>query len=420
MRKGNRSVVLWTLYFAGELSRHDLARTTGLSAATVSNVIADLIADGIVVETGSVDSDGGRPRIMLKVDPSYGYVVGVGVGETRVRVELYDLAMAERARKEFALDPSHHEPAVVARYILDGLEAVLAEAGATESEVIGMGLGVPGVAEQGADLLIHARAFGWDGVPLGALLREGTSIPVFADNGVKTTGQAELWFGAGQGAQHLVMTFIGTGAGASIINGGVTYRGTASGAGEWGHTKIVLDGRPCRCGSRGCLEAYVGAEAILAGAGRELGGDDEESVFAALLADPLARPALEEAVRCLGAGLADLINLFNPERVILGGWAGSLLGREFLPEIRAAAGRYALPLPFSQASIELGRLGAEAVALGAATLVVEDFLLRSHAVRPAGREPAGTAATGATPAAAGAAGGAGGAAALTSAPAGRR
>ncbi|MFI6450969.1 ROK family protein [Streptosporangium amethystogenes] len=385
VRKGNRSVVLWTLYFANELSRHDLAQATGLSAATVSNVIGDLIADGIVVETGSVDSDGGRPRIMLRVDPSYGYVVGVGVGETRVRVELYDLAMQERARKEFALDPSHHEPAVVARHILDGLEAVLSEAGADESEVLGMGLGVPGVAEQGPDLLIHARAFGWDGVPLGALLREGTSIPVFADNGVKTTGQAELWFGAGKGAQHLVMTFIGTGAGASVINGGVTYRGTANGAGEWGHTKIVLDGRPCRCGSRGCLEAYVGAEAILAGAGRKLGDDDEESVFAALLADPLARPAFEEAVRCLGAGLADLINLFNPERVILGGWAGSLLGREFLAEIRAAAAGYALPLPFSQASIELGRLGPEAVALGAATLVVEDFLLRSHAVRPAGR-----------------------------------
>ncbi|GAA4199172.1 ROK family transcriptional regulator [Streptosporangium oxazolinicum] len=385
VRKGNRSVVLWTLYFANELSRHDLAQLTGLSAATVSNVIGDLIADGIVVETGSVDSDGGRPRIMLRVDPSYGYVVGVGVGETRVRVELYDLAMQERARKEFALDPSHHEPAVVARHILDGLEAVLSDAGATESEVLGMGLGVPGVAEQGPDLLIHARAFGWDGVPLGALIREGTSLPIFADNGVKTTGQAELWFGAGKGAQHLVMTFIGTGAGASIINGGVTYRGTASGAGEWGHTKIVLDGRPCRCGSRGCLEAYVGAEAILAGAGRDLGGDDEESVFAELLTDPLARPALDEAIRCLGAGLANLINLFNPERVIVGGWAGSLLARRFLPEIRTAAARYALPLPFSQASIELGRLGAEAVALGAATLVVEDFLLRSHAVRPAGR-----------------------------------
>ncbi|MEU8381043.1 ROK family transcriptional regulator [Streptosporangium sp. NPDC048865] len=385
VRKGNRSVVLWTLYFAGELSRHDLAQLTGLSAATVSNVIGDLITDGIVVETGSVDSDGGRPRIMLRVDPSYGYVVGVGVGETRVRVELYDLALQERARKEFALDPSHHEPSVVARHVLDGLRAVLSDAGATESEVLGMGIGVPGVAEQGSDLLIHARAFGWDGVPLGALIREGTSLPVFADNGVKTTGQAELWFGAGKGAQHLVMTFIGTGAGASIINGGVTYRGTASGAGEWGHTKIVLDGRPCRCGGQGCLEAYVGAEAILAGAGRDLGGDDEERVFAELLADPLARPALDEAVRCLGAGLANLINLFNPERVILGGWAGSLLGRRFLPEIRAAAARYALPLPFSQASIELGRLGAEAVALGAATLVVEDFLLRSHAVRPAGR-----------------------------------
>ncbi|MCT9930820.1 ROK family transcriptional regulator [Planotetraspora sp. A-T 1434] len=386
VRRGNRSVLLWTLYFAKELSRLELAQVTGLSPATVSNVIGDLIADGIVVEAGAVDSDGGRPRIMLRVDPSYGNVLGVDVGETRVRVELFDLAMTRKASREYALDPGHHEPGVVVRHIVEGLKTVLADAGIDESDVLGMGIGVPGVVEQGPDLLIHANAFGWDGVPLRALVRESTSIPVFVDNGAKTMGQAELWFGAGQGARHMVMTLIGSGIGASIITDGVTYRGVASSAGEWGHTTIALDGRPCRCGHKGCLEAYVGAEAILAQAGADLATVDEESALAALVADPGARPVLEEAVRHLGAGLGNLINLFNPERIILGGWAGHLLGREFLTEIREAAERNSLPRPFSQASIQVGALGPEAVALGAATLVVEDFLVSGQdgrAARPA-------------------------------------
>ncbi|WP_239103808.1 ROK family transcriptional regulator [Microbispora corallina] len=384
VRRGNRSLLLRTLYFGHELSRHDLSRLTGLSPATVSNVVGDLIADGIVVEAGAVDSDGGRPRTLLRVQESYGYVVGVDVGETRVRLELFDLSMTEKAKAEYALEPRRHEPSVVVDHILTGLRSVLADAGVDESQVLGIGIGVPGIVEQRPELLIHARAFGWNGVPLGDRLRAGTAIPIFADNGAQTMGQAELWFGAGVGARHVVMTLIGTGVGASIITDGATYRGVSSSAGEWGHTTIAVNGRACRCGGVGCLEAYVGAEAILAshGAGH-LPGGDEESALAAMLTDPAARPVLDEAVAFLGAGLGNLINLFNPERIIVGGWAGLLLGRALLPEIRAAAARHALAQPMAQVSIELGRLGPEAVALGAATLVVEDFLLRSGTPRHA-------------------------------------
>ncbi len=188
-------------------------------------------------------------------------------------------------------------------------------------------------------------------------------------------GQAELWFGGGRGARQVVVCLMGSGLGASIVTGSPGRGGTAA-AVEWGHTTVEVGGRSCRCGSRGCLEAYVGAGAILDRYGRSLPGKDEESALAALVAAGDARSAeiLEETALYLGAGIADLVNLFGPERIILGGWAGLLLGERLLPAIREAARAHSLTHQFAQTSIELGRLGPDAVALGAATLPMERFL----------------------------------------------
>ena len=187
-----------------------------------------------------------------------------------------------------------------------------------------------------------------------------------------------MWFGAGRGARHAVVALIGSGVGASIITNGSILRGSTSSAGEWGHTVVRVGGRSCRCGSTGCLEAYVGAEAILDRYGHTRPGEDQESALAAVVeaastsAD--AAEVLEETALYLGAGIGDLINLFDPERIILGGWAGLLLGERMLPAIRDAARLHALRHPFAETSIELCRLGPDAVALGAATLPVERFL----------------------------------------------
>jgi predicted NBD/HSP70 family sugar kinase len=346
LRRHNRSALLSALYLDGPCSRQDLIGSTGLSQGTVSTVVGELIDDGLVVEAGLVDSDGGRPRVLLRVNPEYAHVIGIDVGETRVRTELFDLAMRPLATVDAPLASPRPTPASVVEQVLAGLDEVLRQAGVPAAGVLGVGIGVFGTVEQGAQATVYAQTIGWDAVPLERLLRPGTSLPIYIENGAKTLGQAEMWFGAGRGVRHAVIALIGSGVGAAVVTNGSTYRGATSSAGEWGHTTLVYDGRPCRCGSRGCLEAYVGAEGVLdryrqARHGRAVPGADEESALAGLLATAARQPAaarvVDETVGYLGAGLASLVNLFNPELIVLAGWAGLALGAELLPRIRAAA-----------------------------------------------------------------------------------
>jgi len=235
--------------------------------------------------------------------------------------------------------------------------------------------------------MVYAQAYGWDAVPLGRLLAPACDFPLYIDNGAKMMGQAEMWFGAAQGTRQAVVCLMGSGLGASIVSGTPGLGGTSA-AIEWGHTTVEMGGRPCRCGSRGCLEAYVGAQAILEQYGRPLaGGDsgqDEEAALAALVVatDDRAAEVLAETALYLGTGISDLVNLFGPERIVLGGWAGLLLGERILPAVREAAKQHSLTHRFAHTSIVLGELGPDAVALGAATLPMERVLNGVLAARP--------------------------------------
>ena len=378
LRRDNRAAVLWSLYLDQPRSRHELSAATGLSAASVTNVIRELIDEGVVMETGLVESDGGRPRAMLGINPEYGYVIGIDIGETRTRVELFDLAMTERAKVEYPLDQAaQHDVAVVVGQIASGLAAVLAGSGVHEEAVLGVGIGVPGIIERGPEVLVHGQTYGWDAVPLQRLLRAHTDLPLRFDNGAKTMGQAELWFGAGRGTRNAVMVLIGSGTGASLISGGATFQGATSSAAEFGHVTVAVGGRKCRCGASGCLEAYVGADPILERYGQPMAADQElalAELINAADASPHAAAILDETAQYLGAGIGTLINLFNPERVIIGGWAGLLLGPRLLADIREEARNHSLHHLFAATSIDLGQLGPDAVARGAATLPLETFL----------------------------------------------
>jgi predicted NBD/HSP70 family sugar kinase len=390
LRRTNRSAVLRKLYFDGPLSRQELAPATGLSSGSISNVVAELTADGLLEEAGSVGSDGGRPRTLLRVARRSAYLIGADVGETRVRVELFDLALTELARSERPLAADGYDVDRVVAHIRDALADVLRDTDVPPDRLLGVGIGVPGIVDQSSPrgAVVHGQTVGWDAVPLSSLLRSAevlpAEVPLFVDNGAKTLGQAEMWFGAGRGARHAVIALIGSGVGACVITDGRLYGGAHSSAGEWGHTTMRVRGRRCRCGALGCLEAYVGAESVLE-RWAETGGSpqpsDEEAALAALLTaadagEDKAVALLEETAEYLGAGIADLVNLFNPERIIISGWAGLMLGRHALPTVREAASSYALSHPLERTTIELGRLGPDAVTVGAATLPLADFLAR--------------------------------------------
>ena len=382
MRRSNRSVILTSIYRDGPLSRQELTGRTSLSAASVSNLVAELIAEGVVEEAGSVESEGGRPRVLLRVAPTFRYVVGAEVGETRVRVELFDLAMNVLARADRPI--SSPTPEEVVKHVLEGLSAVVASSGVRPEQILGLGVAVSGVVEDNA--IVDAQTLGWDAVPLAAMLAEGTDIPVHVDNGANMLGQAEMWFGAGRGATDVVVALVGSGAGSALVAGGSSYRGARSSAGEWGHMTIVYGGRQCRCGALGCLETYVGAEGVL-DRYRQAGGvadGDEETAFVELLESDseLAATIVDDTIGYLAAGFANLVNLVNPERIVLGGWAGLLLGERYLPQLREEVGKHALRQPYQQVTIVLCELGRDAVALGAATLPVFRLLRDGGVVPP--------------------------------------
>jgi predicted NBD/HSP70 family sugar kinase len=405
LRRSNRSRALWQVFLSGPLTRQEIGAQAGLSPATVSNLVADLAGEGVIGEVGLEDSNGGRPRGLLQVNPDYGYVIGVDVGETAFLVELFDLGLRLRARHRSVSDTT--DPADAVAHIAAGIKSVIEQAGVASRSVLGIGVAAPGLvergnvepglAEQGA--VVHGQSAGWDAVPLERMLRDLVALPVLVDNGANTLGQAEKWFGAARGTGDAIIILLGLGVGTCVVSNGQVYRGATSSAGEWGHTAIVAGGRTCRCGAKGCLEAYVGA-AALAGRYAELGGEPaatlEETIARLLVSGaPAAGQVRQELVSYLGVGIANLVNLFNPERVVVGGWLGQALCQAagepapgqpapggLLGEITEAARAQALRLPFSGVAIVPAELGQDAVALGGATLPIAR-LLNAGAMAPA-------------------------------------
>jgi predicted NBD/HSP70 family sugar kinase len=385
LRRVNQSALLRLLFLEGPLDRVRLGQMTGLSSGTVTNFVASLIEDGLVIEVGREQSEGGRPRVLLGVNPDYGAVIGVDIGETGIRVEAFDLDLRVIDVADVALHPQDVDAAVTiaetARAI-EHLQALLQEQG---RRLLGVGIGVPGMVEHGSSgARVHAPMIGWHDVPLERELHERIGGSIFIENGAKALGQAEMWLGAGRGARHAIVTLWGTGVGAAIFTDGMLYRGATSSAGEWGHTCIVASGHKCRCGSSGCLEAYIGAESLLDDWRRNdplatpnLDADDE--TWAARLVEAAAKggPAaetLDVAANYFGIAAANLANLFNPEVIVISGWLGLALGPTTLDRIREVVNEQALGYTASSVRIELGRFRDDAVVLGASSLVVDEML----------------------------------------------
>ncbi|MFY1622355.1 ROK family protein [Micromonospora sp. WMMD723] len=386
IRSANRLTVVQQVVAAGTTSRQRLAVDTGLSLGTVATLVAELTDLGLLTEAGQEDSGGGRPRGLVAADPHGGLLVGVDVAETYVHVDLFDTTLTRLTGAEEALRPLERRPHQVVRHIVSGIGTVLAGTGA---RVLGVGVSVPGQVDREGGVSVFAPNWNWHDVPLRDLLADHLPLPLHLDNPLRAAVLAELWAGAARGRDDVAVINLGTGVGAGLAFGGTLYRGSSNSAGEWGHTTLVLDGRLCRCGSRGCVEAYVGAPGImqtlrdLAPTSPLLHPEDQTATLDALAAalaadDPTAAKVVAETARYLGVAVADLVNLLNPEIIVLSSWVADRLGDRLRDEVRAVVAQHALRRPLAATGIVRSPVAGNPVSLGAATLALEGFLTQGR------------------------------------------
>jgi glucokinase-like ROK family protein len=369
--------VIHALRDEGQISRAEIARRTGLSRSTVSSLVADLQADGLVVERpepgSAFGAQGGRPPILLSFDASAGAAVGIDFGHSHLRVAVSDLASTILSERKLPLDTDHDAQQgleLAAEMVSDAL----ADAGVPRTAVIGAGMGLPGPIEQ-VEGIVGSSAIlpGWIGMTAATEMRRRLDIPVMVDNDANLGALAEAAFGAGRDAGDLIYLKVSSGIGAGLILNGRLYRGSAGLAGELGHVLVDPDGIVCRCGNRGCLET-VAATGALVDLLRRSHGEDltvDAMLDAARAGDLGCRRVIHDAGRALGQVVATLLNVLNPELLVVGGdlaGAGNLL----LDGVRESVSRAALPEAARRAEVVAGVLGERAQVLGALALVVSE------------------------------------------------
>lgn len=305
------SGILGLLGTQGPTSRVDIARSLGLSPATVTQVIKDLLARGLVEELASVPSTGGRPARLLGLVARSGAALGAKVTADHVALVTVELDGSVRTSTVHPFDP--RDPASVGDILATGLD----------DSVLGVGVGVPGSVDTQASGVVDAPTLGWRDVKLGQALRDRLGVPVLVDNDVNTLAAAERLYGVGREHSSYLVVTIGRGVGCGIVIDGAIYRGAAGGAGEIGHIPLTDDGPRCGCGAVGCLEAHIGSAGLLRAA-RERGvigprGRLSTLPKAARDGDVKARAVYAEAGRLLGRALAGIVHTLDPEVVVLMG-----------------------------------------------------------------------------------------------------
>jgi predicted NBD/HSP70 family sugar kinase len=376
MRDRNRAQVIGVLRRAGTASRADIARLTGLSRTTVSSLVSELEQSGLVTAAGGEHPGAGgrgRPGVQLALQPAAGAALGIDFGHTHIRVALADLSSRVIAERHRALDVDHAADAALDA-AADLVEEALSESGLARTEVMGVGVGLPGPLDTitgtvGSSVILP----GWAGMRPAEELERRLGLPILVDNDANLGALAEHSVGAGRGVSNLVYLKLSSGIGAGLVLGGRLHRGTTGIAGELGHVLFTTDGLVCRCGNRGCLETVAAAPALLellrVSHGAELTVPDLLRLAAE--GDLGVRRVFGDAGRSIGRALADLVNALNPELVVVGGEL-SAVGAPLLDGICASVERYALPPASAALEVVPGVLGDRAEVLGAIALVIGD------------------------------------------------
>jgi N-acetylglucosamine repressor len=383
IREINQAIVLNTIRTHGAISRTDIAALSNLSLPTISGITAELIESGLIYEREAGVSTGGRRPVLLALNNKAGYVVGVKVTENAVIGALTDLEATVVARHTTPLTGQTPEDVVAA--VTSTVDALCAMSG--KVTLLGVGVGMAGVINRQRALVHYATYFGWRDVALADLLEQSLHVPIVLDNDVNALTAAEQWFGAGRGINDFLVVSIGRGVGLGMVLDGKLYRGTAGGAGEFGHTTVVPDGPLCACGKRGCLEAIISDPAVTQRVSLLVGTHMTitAAVSLALQGDAVVQSIFAAAGRTLGMAVANLVNILNPALIILGG-EGTAAGNLILEPFQDALRDHCFNGLYKDVQIAVEPWGDEAWARGAASLLLSELfqpaLRRGEEERP--------------------------------------
>ncbi len=379
----NTRLILKTIYNQELISRADIARTTNLTPTTVSDIVGELIAGGLVQEMGQGPSAGGKPPILLKfVDDSH-HLIGIDLASNEFRGAVIDLRGNIKHRLHLAIDDLEGEEALNRVYdLIDGLSKI------THTPILGIGIGTPGLMDASQGVVINSVNMGWQNLPLRERLEKRYNLPVYIANDCQVAALGEFTFGDNRGQPSLVLIKIARGIGAGIILNQQLYYGDGGyGAGEIGHVMVEENGVLCMCGHYGCLETVVSGRALVRQVKERLesqpgahlpGGNTGEITFATLKqalqsGDPTVRAVVERAGGMLGHAISNLVCALGIRHVVLCGHVIEL-GARLLEPVQRQIKRGALAALADETILSTSNLGADVVVLGAAALVLAQEL----------------------------------------------
>ena len=392
VRSHNLKAILLALLNMQHLSRVKLAELTGLSTTTITNLISDLIEQGIVTEEGtetlSQPPTVGRPRTVLRLVPEARYAICIHIGVGSIRFTIGDLRANLQSVHSLA-HPLERNPEEVFKDVMELVEDAIVDSGLDHKQFVGVGVGASGLVDPSTGVNLFAPNLGWRDVAIQDLCCSTLDLPVCVDNNVRAMALGEAMYGSGQDFQTLAFVYARIGVGAGFIMDGMLYRGIGAGAGEIGHmTMIPEGGEPCRCGNNGCLETLVSEPVILKQA-EQFAKDNPGGVLAHQLEDDKAltiemifhaaragdhdiRRMLDEKAQYMGIALANLVNIFNPEAIFLGGIFSQ--GEDlFLPGIEATMQERSFANLGKRVQLRTASFDRNAGVVGAAALALSKF-----------------------------------------------
>lgn len=371
LRQRNEQLIVATLREQGALSQAELARTTGLSTATISNIVKAMCANGLATTRPTTSS--GRRALAVSLLETPDVAAGIDFGRSHVRLVLASPSFKVKAER-FAQLPVGHlavESIAAAAAMMDGL---LIESGIDRSRVIGAGVGVPGPIDHRTGTVIRGAILPeWVGVNIVAELEQALKMPIFADNDANLGALAQVTWGEHRSAKDLVFLKIGSGIGAGLILNGAPYYGHTGITGEIGHATIFDQGLVCRCGNRGCLETVASTAVMieLLSRGEPAALTVQDIINRAKAGDAATLRVIDDAGMSVGKAMANVANMINPEMIVVGGPLAPL-GETLLNPIRRGLIRHAVPAIGEGTAVVMSSLGDRAEALGAISLALNN------------------------------------------------